>query len=135
MRVQPPHVNFAQSGIRFFLLIETIIGPVSCKDMQTSTLLPPLPFSEVAIFTWKMRTVLKRMNNKCSNFYFSSYDWLYLQFYGDTSDFSSVSPTKKKTSFKSGQIYRKGAECAEANEKSIFLFLVLVDFVLKIHWK
>ena len=30
----------------------------------------------------------------------------------------------KKISFKSGQIYRKGAKCAETNEKSIFLFLV-----------
>ena len=49
---------------------------------------------------------------------------LYLQFYGGTSDFSSVSPTKKKGSFKSGLIYRKGAECAETNEKSIFQFLV-----------
>ena len=31
---------------------------------------------------------------------------------------------KRKKSFKSGQIYRKDAECAEANEKSIFRFLV-----------
>ena len=33
-------------------------------------------------------------------FYFSSYDWLYLEFYSDTSDSSSVSPTKNKIPFK-----------------------------------
>ena len=42
---------------------------------------------------------------------------------------------QKKRSFKSGQIYRKGAECAETNEKTIFRFRVMVDFVLKIHRK
>ena len=39
-------------------------GPVPSKDMQT----PPLP-SEVAIITWKMCTVLKRMKNHTSDFF------------------------------------------------------------------
>ena len=40
---------------------------------------------------------------------------------------------QKKRSFKSGQIYRKGAECAETNEKWFFSFLIYRRFVLKIH--
>ena len=52
--------------------------------------------------------------------------------------FSNVSPTKKKNSFKIGQIYRKDAQCSETD----FLFLEffcpffsfgdMVDFVLYI---
>ena len=45
-----------------------------------------------------MRTVLNQMENEFSDFYFSSYDCLYLQFYGDTADFPSVSLTKNRDS-------------------------------------
>ena len=45
------------------------------NDMQT---FPPFP-SEGAIFTWNMHTVLNRMKNKFSDFYFLIYGWLYLQ--------------------------------------------------------
>ena len=46
-----------------------------------------------------------------SPIYFMSYDWLYLQFLGDTPGFSSGSPTKKKPKlFKSGQIYGQDAQ-------------------------
>ena len=53
-------------------------GPVPIKHTQT------LPRSEVAIFTWKMPTVLNWMKNQFSDFYFSRNDGLYLQFTGDT---------------------------------------------------
>ena len=73
------------------------------------------------------------MKNQFSDFYFSSYCWLYLQFTGDSPGFSSVFPTKK--SFKGGKIYRKDAQGAETIEKyilAIFIFSVIVAFVLKI---
>ena len=35
------------------------------------------------------------MENQFFDFYFASYDWLYLQFYSDTSDFLSVTDQKK----------------------------------------
>ena len=75
------------------------------KDMQS------LPLQFLSGFYGWMRDVLKRMKNKFSYFYFSSYNWLYLQFYGDTSDFSSVSPTKKKDRSKvvklTGQVWNE----------------------------
>ena len=55
--------------------------------------------SKVAIFTWKMSTVLKRMKNHksdFSDFYFLSYDL-----------------SIKKKVFRSGQIYRKHEDCSK----------------------
>ena len=46
------------------------------------------------------------MKYQFSDFNFSSYGWLYLQYTGDTPGLSCVSPTQKK-SFKSGQITEK----------------------------
>ena len=61
-----------------------------------------------------MRTVLNRIENQFSDFYILGYDWLYLQFTGDTPGFSTVSPTKKKV-VQNDQIYRKYAQYAEMN--------------------
>ena len=66
---------------------------------------------------------------------FFSYIWLYLKFSGDTGIFKFHQPKNK--SFKSGQIYRKDAQWAKMNEKSIFRILpfFMVVFVLKNHRK
>ena len=63
--------------------------------------------------------------------------WLYLQFRSDTHEFSSVSPTKKKVIQKFSNLQKR---CAMSwNEWKIkfpiFIFWVMVDLVLKIHWK
>ena len=52
-----------------------------------------------------MRTVLNGMKNQFSDFYFVSYDRLYLQF--------TIKIKTKKNLFNSGQIYRKDAHCSE----------------------
>ena len=94
----------------------TLRRSVPSKDMQTTT--PLLP-SNVAIFRWKMPTVLNWMKNRFSNFYFSSYSWLNLQFTSSMSpQFPRVSPTKIKISLKSVQTVRKYAQCSETD----FLF-------------
>ena len=88
---------------------------------------PSLSPTEMAIYAWKIPTVLKRLKNQFSNFYFLSYGWLYLQFTGDTPWLPSLSPTKKK-SFISGQIYMKNAQCPETNEKINFQFFTTFSF-------
>ena len=79
--------------------------------------LPPLPLSELAIFTWKVLTMLKQMKNQCfdfSDFYLLRYGWLYLQFKVTHLHFQACHQSNnKKKSFKSGQIYRKDAQCSE----------------------
>ena len=82
----------------------------------------------MAIFTWKMHTVLNRIKNQFSDFYFLSYRWLYLQFTGDTCIFMCV--TDRKKYFISNQIYRREAQWAETNEKSIFQFVRFSFFEL-----
>ena len=82
------------------------------------------PPSELIPFSWKLRTVLNQMKNHFSIFKFLSYGWLCLQFTGDTRIFKCVTDyNKKNMSFINGQIYRKYAQWAETNEKSIFWFL------------
>ena len=79
------------------------------------------PSSEMAIFPWKMRTVLRRINSPIYIFWVLV-DCIYnLRWH--TWIFKCVADQKQK-SFKSGQIYRKDAEYAETNEKSISPFLV-----------
>ena len=89
-----------------------------------------MALSEVAIFAWKMRTVLNRMKNQFSDFshfYFLSYGWLYLRFTDDTPYFPSVSPTKKN--------YENVAAIKMRNKLKlmktlIFLFLIFLFFEL-----
>ena len=95
---------------------------------------PPLPPTlKVVKFLWWMRTLLNRMENQFFDF-FSSYDWSYLQFYSDTSDFSSVSPIKKKIVQKWSKLQEICAMCWNEGKIifPIFSFWVMVDFVLKI---
>ena len=47
------------------LYIVTSEGPVPITDMQTNILSSP---SKMAIFTWNMRNVLKRMKNQFGDF-------------------------------------------------------------------
>ena len=73
--------NF-RSGHFFFVPMKMIlwnvckkISSVPITDMQT-----PLPHSEMAIFAWKLRNVLKkRMKNIFSDYYFLSYGRFYTQ--------------------------------------------------------
>ena len=86
----------------------------------------PLP-SEVAIFTWKIRTVLNQMKKQhydFCNFYLLSYDLLYLQF-------TKYLLIKKMKLFKSVQIYRKEAYCSE-NYFFVHEFFVVRLWVLEI---
>ena len=70
-------------------LDESVMGPVPSKDVQTPLL------SEVAIFKWKMRTMLNQMKNHISDFYFLGYGWMYLQFTVTNLDFQ-LCPRQKK---------------------------------------
>ena len=80
--------------------------------------------SGVAIYAWKMPTVLYRMKNLFSDFYFLSLVDRFYILRWHVPGFSSLLPTKKKT-VKSCQIYRRDAQWAETSEKSIFRFIVL----------
>ena len=91
---------------------------------------------EVAIFTWKKPTVLKRMKNKLSDFYYLSYGWLYLQFTGDTPSFLSVSPTKKNFFPKWPNLHESCAMCWNEWKVnfSIFNFWGMIDIWLILYW-
>ena len=111
------------------------ISNVKCKkynqySQSDFSQLEIMALSEVAIFAWKMRTVLNRMKNQFSDFshfYFLSYGWLYLRFTDDTPYFPSVSPTKKN--------YENVAAIKMRNKLKlmktlIFLFLIFLFFEL-----
>ena len=53
---------------------------VLITDVSRLRICRPLPPSELLQFSWTMPTVLNRMKNQFSDFYFLSYGWLYLQF-------------------------------------------------------
>ena len=68
-------INFnLQIDINFILNI--VSGPLPIKKYADPPLAPlssPLSFDPVFMDVWMMRNVLKRMKNKFSNIYFSSY--------------------------------------------------------------
>ena len=78
---------------------------------------PPPPPSEIAIFTWKMRNVLKRKKNQFSDFYFWSYD----QFCTQNSQ-KNQSVLTWSTFQKSQFIVPKDRQCSETNAEPNFRF-------------
>ena len=73
------------------LIMDQNISPVPRKDMQT----PLSPYPEVAIFTWKMPTVLNRMKNHISKFYIFLFFELWLFAFTLFGDTPGVPLTKK----------------------------------------
>ena len=91
---------------------ELSAGELSLGELFSNHDTPPS--SEVAIFTWKISTVLNQMKNKFSDYYISSYGWLYLQFTSMSPQFPCVSQTKKKL-FRSDKTYKKDAHCSDTD--------------------
>ena len=129
-----------QSHIQFNLTRNTsqCVQGIRLKKLNLDfSLLRIFPLSFVPIF---MIDAHSAESNEKSNFSFLFFDLQFTIYGWHTRIFKCVTNQQKK-SYKSGQIYRKCAQWAETNEKTdfqifvIFIFLIMFDFVLKIHWK
>ena len=69
------------------IVYEQIIGGFQTKDMQTRSVL--------IRFSWMMRNVLKRMKNKFSDFYFSSYHETLIENWADDAIIMTIIRKKK----------------------------------------
>ena len=153
--------NFIKLHIKFYLtmadqLVHGKIYATNLKDCSPDKILEKSqvricraapPPSELTIFTWKMRNVLKWMKNQFSDFYFLSYDWFCSQFSSAFTDqkwlkimlshkmrnvlkriFELLSFFGRLSKFQSGYIYMKDEECAEMNEKTNFPIFIFFSY-------
>ena len=87
----------------------------------------PPPSPQVAMFTWKLSTVLNRIKNHFADFYFLSYGWLYLQF-TVTHQVWNSKHTKKKVGQKLSNVHKKKTKIRKWFFNSSVFFVRLLVF-------